>query len=109
VWLNTSNQNQIFTSSINGNQKIGILVGCHKEGKCTGNKGSNLNHLSSAGANGNTGAGIAVEEGSSNNQITNMSSGGNGGSFDLIDNNPNCDGNLWFNNTFGNASQSCIH
>lgn len=109
VWLNTSNQNQIFTSAINGNGKIGVLVGCHKEGKCNGNKGSDLNHFSSSGANGNSGAGITVEEGSSNNQITNMSSAGNGGSFDLIDNNANCDGNLWFNNAFGDASQSCIH
>ena len=109
VWLNTSNQNQIFTSAMNGNGKIGVLVGCHKEGKCNGNKGSDLNHLSSSGANGNAAAGITVEEGSSNNQITNMSSAGNGGQFDLIDNNPNCDGDLWFNNAFGDASQSCIH
>jgi hypothetical protein len=109
VWLNTANQNQIFTSALNGNGKIGLLVGCHKEGKCNGNKGSDLNHISSSGANGNSGAGITVEEGSSNNQITNMSSGGNGGTSDLIDNNPSCDGNLWFNNAFGDASQTCIH
>lgn len=109
VWLNSSNQNQIFTSSVNANGKIGVLVGCHKEGKCTGGKGSSQNHFSSSGANGNSGAGVTVEEGSSDNQITNMSSGGNGGSADLIDNNSNCDGNLWFNNAFGNASQSCIH
>ncbi|HWJ41182.1 MAG TPA: hypothetical protein VNT29_08615, partial [Candidatus Limnocylindrales bacterium] len=86
----------------------GLLVGCQKEGKC-GGKGSDLNHFSSSGANGNSGAGVTVEEGSSNNQITNMSSGGNGGTADLIDNNPNCDGNLWFNNAFGSASQTCIH
>ena len=109
VWLNTANQNQIFTSSLNGNGKIGVLVGCHKEGKCTGNKGSDLNHISSSGTNGNGGAGITVEEGSSNNQITNMSASGNGGTADLIDNNPSCDGDLWFNNAFGGASQSCIH
>jgi len=109
VWLNTANQNQIFTSALNGNGKIGLLVGCHKEGKCNGNKGSDLNHISSSGANGNSGAGITVEEGSSNNQITNMSSSGNGGTSDLIDNNPSCDGNLWFNNKFGDVSQSCIH
>jgi len=109
VWLNAANQNQIFTAALNGNGKIGVLVGCQKEGKCKGNKGSDLNHLSSAGANGNSGAGITVEEGSSNNQITNMKSSGNGGTSDLIDNNPGCDGNLWFNNTFGSASQSCIH
>ena len=109
VWLNTANQNQIFTSALNGNGKIGVLVGCHKEGKCNGNKGSDLNHISSSGANGNSGAGITVEEGSSNNQITNMSSAGNGGTSDLIDNNPGCDGDLWFNNAFGDASQSCIH
>lgn len=109
VWLNTANQNQIFTSSLNNNGKIGLLVGCHKEGKCNGNKGSDLNHISSSGANGNSGAGITVEQGSSNNQITNMSSAGNGGTSDLIDNNPGCDGNLWFNNAFSDASQSCIH
>jgi parallel beta-helix repeat protein len=108
VWLNGSNQNQIFTSALNGNGLIGLLVGCHKEGKCTGNKGSSQNHFSDSGANGNKGAGVTVEEGSSDNQITNMSSTGNGGSADLIDNNRNCDGNLWFNNKFGDASQSCI-
>ena len=109
VWLNASNQNQIFTSALNSNGKIGLLVGCQKEGKCKGNKGSDLNHVSSSGANGNSGAGITVEEGSSNNQITSMSSAGNGGTSDLIDNNPGCDGNLWFNNAFGGASQTCIH
>jgi len=109
VWLNSASQNQIFTSALNGNGQIGLLVGCHKEGKCNGNKGSNLNHISSSGANGNSGAGITVEEGSSNNQITNMSSAGNGGTADLIDNNPSCDGDLWFNNAFGDASQTCIH
>lgn len=109
VWLNTSSQDQIFTSSLTGNGKIGLLVGCHKEGKCTGNKGSSLNHISSSGANGNSGAGITVEEGSSNNQITNMSASGNGGTSDLIDDNPGCDGDNWFNNAFGGASQSCIH
>jgi parallel beta-helix repeat protein len=109
VWLNAANQNQIFTAALNNNGKIGVLVGCHKEGKCNGNKGSDLNHVSSSGANGNSGAGITVEEGSSNNQITNVKSSGNGGTSDLIDNNPGCDGNLWFNNAFGDASQSCIH
>jgi len=109
IWLNTSDQNQIFTSAVAGNKKIGILVGCQKEGKCLGSKGSNLNHFSSTGAKGNSGAGVTVEQGSSNNQITSMTASGNGGGNDLIDNNPNCDGNLWFNNIFGSASQSCIH
>jgi len=109
VWLDTSSQDQIFTSSLNSNGSIGLLVGCDKEGKCKGKKGSNLNHISSTGANGNSGAGVTVEEGSSNNQITNMSSSGNGGTSDLIDNNPSCDGDLWFNNAFGDASQTCIH
>jgi len=109
VWLDTSSQDQILTSSLNGNGSIGLLVGCDKEGKCKGKKGSNQNHISSTGANGNSGAGVTVEEGSSNNQITNMSSSGNGGTADLIDNNPSCDGDLWFNNAFGDASQTCIH
>ena len=61
VWLNVANQNQIFTSGLNGNGKIGLLVGCHKEGKCTGNKGSDLNHFSSSGANGNSGAGLTAK------------------------------------------------
>src|SRR5258708_25010203 len=60
-----------------------------------------LRSVSSSGAKGNSGAGITLEQGSSNNQITNMSSAGNGGTSDLIDNNPRCDWNLWFNNAFG--------
>lgn len=109
IWLNTSDQNQIFTSSVVNNQKIGILVGCQKEGKCLGSKGSNLNHFSSTGSKGNIGAGVTVEEGSSSNQITSMTASGNGGGNDLIDNNSDCDGNLWFNNAFGSANQACIH
>jgi len=109
VWFNSANQNQIVTGGVNANGKIGVLLGCAKEGKCKGNKGSDLNHISSFGANGNSGAGITVEEGSSSNQITNVKAGGNGGTSDLIDDNPSCDGNLWFNNAFGSASQSCIH
>ena len=43
--------------------------------------------------NGYGGAGIAVEQGSSKNQITNMSAG-NGGTADLIDNGTSGDGGL---------------
>jgi hypothetical protein len=39
----------------------------------------------------------------------NMSAAGNGGTSDLIDNNPSCDGDLWFNNAFGDASQTCTN
>jgi len=58
-------------------------------GKCLGSKGSKLNHLPSTGAEGNSSAGVAVEQGSSNNQITSTSiaSSGKGGGNDLIGNN----------------------
>jgi hypothetical protein len=100
----------VFTGAINGNQKNGILLGCGKSaGASCGSRGSNFNRISNSGANGNTTSGIIIDKGSSGNAVTSLISQGNGGSFDAIDSNSHCDDDIWFNNTFGTVSQSCIH
>jgi parallel beta-helix repeat protein len=57
--------------------------------------------------NGNGGAGIGVSVGTGNSIFLNISQ--NNGTFDLEDDNTNCDSDTWKNNTFGSANQSCIH
>jgi parallel beta-helix repeat protein len=56
---------------------------------------------------GNTGPGLRLAIGATGNRVQNSKALGNGG-FDLQDNNPGCDANLWSNNTFGTANQGCI-
>jgi parallel beta-helix repeat protein len=53
--------------------------------------------------------GIEVEEGATGNRLTgNVGESNNSlGSFDLVDNNPNCDQNRWRENT-GTRNQNCI-
>ncbi len=111
VDLDNSSQNQIFTSSLNTNGNDGLLLGCGKsDQKGCGSKGSDRNHLSNSGTNGNTGTGITVTKGSNGNAITNMTANGNQGSFDLVDENHKCGDDLWYNNVFGQVSDSnCIH
>jgi hypothetical protein len=96
---------------LNTNNKDGLLLGCGKadQNGC-GSKGSDRNHLSNSGTNGNTGTGITVMKGSNGNAITNMTANGNQGSFDLVDENHKCGDDLWYNNVFGQASDTnCIH
>lgn len=66
----------------------------------------------------NAGSGIllqfssGLQTGALNNSITGNTAQGNGRAstarFDLEDQNPNCDNNVWSGNTFGTASQACV-
>lgn len=106
-----SDQNQIFTLGVADNGAAGISIGCEAGGPvaCTGNQPSSKNKVSNLGARTNGRAGIVVNNKSSNNQITVITATGNKGNADLVDGNPNCDKNQWFNNSFGSASpSSCI-
>ena len=52
--------------------------------------------------------GIRVFNSANNNTLEDNEASGNGGDFDLRDDNPNCDNNDWDDNTFGTSNQSCI-
>ena len=112
VLLN-SDQNQISDFGATDNGAAGISLGCDPHGPvtCPGNRQpSARNKVSNGGANTNGRPGLVINAGSSNNQVTAVSaSGNNKGGSDLSDQNPNCDKNQWFTNTFGSASPSCIH
>lgn len=91
-----------------GNGDTGILVGCGTGEKCTGNKRSDGNRIANSGAPGNTLNGIVIEKGNSNNIVSITHNDGNPDMHDMVDLNPHCSSNIWYNNT-GTASQSCIH
>ncbi len=61
-------------------------------------------------AAGNVNAGIAIDLGSTNNIVTDAGTFSrlNVGPADLIDENANCDNNLWFGNKFNTRNQPCI-
>ena len=50
----------------------------------------------------------ANSNGDTKNLVTDTFDKINTGGADLIDENANCDSNLWFGNDFGTRSQSCI-
>jgi hypothetical protein len=52
--------------------------------------------------------GILIREGSTDNRILRNEANG-GTDFDLIDENPNCDRNLWRSNIFRTSNQVCIN
>jgi len=58
--------------------------------------------------NSNGGAGIGISAGTGTDNAISGNTAQNNGTFDLEDDNANCDGNTWKHNTFGSASQSCI-
>ncbi|MGA2717315.1 MAG: right-handed parallel beta-helix repeat-containing protein [Bryobacteraceae bacterium] len=96
---NTVNNN---TASGNGPQSVvpaiaaGILIG----------GAGNGNRVYGNTTDGNIFAGIQVK--STGNSIFGNSSVGNG-AYDLEDDNPACDSNLWGGNNFFTANQACIH
>jgi parallel beta-helix repeat protein len=99
IWLQSSSGNTIFDS--NGNTKNGdtgiLLAG-----------GSDQNRIKTAGAPSNGKAGIVITLGSTGNTVTITHNQGNGNpNSDMVDMNPNCDSNIWYNNV-GNGSQACI-
>ncbi|HUO05740.1 MAG TPA: right-handed parallel beta-helix repeat-containing protein [Candidatus Binataceae bacterium] len=131
IWLDSSDNNVISTASAAGNSKYGIwmlnssgnvvddcngtsgngdagiLLGCGTA-KCTGHSRSDRNRITNSGAPGNTNGGIVIEKHSNDNVVAVTHNDGNPAQKDMVDLNPHCGGNLWYNNT-GSGSQDCIH
>ena len=99
IWLQSSSNNTIHDSNGNMmNMDTGILLA----------GGSNQNRIHSAGAPKNIKAGIVITLGSMGNTVTVTHNEDNGTpNSDMVDLNPNCDSNIWYNNV-GNPSQACI-
>lgn len=121
VWIKDgSTHNQINCTTSSGNGIAGIYIGCSNTGPGTISceqdwRRSRKNFIYDHTADGkNDGItiiqkfGIALELGSTQNTVTNTNATGNS-AFDLFDGNPNCDENLWQNNNFGKANETCIH
>jgi hypothetical protein len=107
--LLSSSRNTIHDSNGNSfNGDTGIVLGCASGDSCPGNDGSKDNRIVNAGAPQNTVAGIVIQNHSTGNTVTVTHNQSNGGPSDMIDLNPDCDNNTWYNNV-GSANQSCIH
>jgi parallel beta-helix repeat protein len=110
IWLLGSSQNVITNSNGNsGNEDTGILLGCPEGQKCPGSKKSNDNRITNSGAPGNQMDGILIERNSTKNIVTVTHNDGNGSDagHDMVDLNPHCDSNVWYNNT-GSGNQPCV-
>jgi hypothetical protein len=114
VWLKASNGNQINCSDADGNGASGVYVGCADDGTlgspCPGVGPSKNNRIYDHDSSANGGAGIAIDLGDTKNLVTDTfpAFSPNMGGADLIDENVNCDNNLWFGNKFTTRNQSCI-
>lgn len=70
---------------------------------------SNDNRITNSGAPGNQMDGILIERNSTKNIVTVTHNDGNGSDagHDMVDLNPHCDSNVWYNNT-GSGNQPCV-
>lgn len=107
MWLLQSSRNLVIDcNGTSGNGDTGILLGCGAS-KCTGHTRSDNNRITVSGAPGNTSAGIVIEKKNGGNIITVTHNDGNPQDHDMIDLNPHCGSNTWYNNT-GTSNQACI-
>jgi parallel beta-helix repeat protein len=107
VWLLSSSNNTLL--DCNGtefNGDVGILLGCGPEAGCHA-LGSNNNRVTSCGGKNSGIAGILIDRGSGDNIVTVTHNTGNPVNADMVDNNPNCGTDLWYNNE-GTGNQSCV-
>lgn len=108
LWLARSSRNVVLDcNGTSGNEDTGILIGCGNM-HCTGNENSNDNKITNSGAPGNAMNGIVIEHRNHENIITVTHNDGNPDGHDMVDLNPHCDSNIWYNNT-GTSNQNCIH
>jgi hypothetical protein len=63
--------------------------------------------MTNSGGNMNTNAGVAIDLGDSFNVID-ASGGSSNAAGDAVDKNKKCDHNVWMEDSFKTASQSCI-
>lgn len=103
LWLNQSSDNLLHDHGNSGNMDTGVLVGCSVDRKnCNGNDHSDRDWIITGSAGGNKNADIRVRRHSHQNVITINNTN------TMVDENPNCDSNVWYNNT-GSGNQKCIH
>lgn len=103
-----SSRNTIHDSngnSFNGN--TGIMLACGSGDLCPLADGSSENRIVNAGAPANSVAGIVINLGNLRNTVTLTNNHDNGGPNDMIDLNPDCDHNTWYNNV-GTGNQNCV-
>ncbi len=103
---NIATENGFFRQTARRGNGIGLQIG-----------GANDNIVENNIVTRNADNGISVRNGSLRNTIRNNTSVGNvvfppasqnfGPTFDLLDNNPNCDANVWLNNRYGTAFPAC--
>jgi len=107
IWLMISSNNVVNDYGTSNNGDTGTLIGCGNE-HCSGNQTSNNNRITNGGNNGNMSAGILIQKHNGNNMITITANSGNPDGYDMVDQNPHCGDDVWYNNT-GTTQQSCIH
>jgi len=105
VSVSGGSSNQVNDADITGNGTAGVLVGC--SGSSSSACNSKSTKIFDLGSTGNGKYGIAIESGSTGNNVTETGSSGNG-TDDLFDGNSGCDSDLWYFNDFNTASASCI-
>ena len=121
IWLQASSKNVVNYNDAEGNTQAGIYIGCAADGGPTGaacsgigNSDSNRVTVNYVGKDGATAQkyGVAVDLGDSMNVISggNLNSGPSPDTIDdYIDENPDCDKNVWFHNSGSTSSPgSCI-
>ena len=103
---NVVTRNGFYRQTARRGNGIGLQIG-----------GANDNVVEYNQSSGNADNGISVRNGSVRNTIRNNTAVGNvvlppasanfGPTFDLLDNNPNCDANVWLDNRYGTAFPPC--
>lgn len=107
IWLMISSGNSVSDYGASNNGDTGTLIGCGNV-HCTGNETSDDNRITNGGNSGNTSAGIMIQKHNGNNMITITSNSGSPDGYDMVDLNPNCGNDVWYNNS-GTTQQNCIH
>jgi parallel beta-helix repeat protein len=96
--LRSSPDNLVVNNALSGNKKVGVLLG--------NGHASSDNFVVGSEVSGSEMGGIEIDKVNRTNIVTVNRNSGNG-KFDMIDNNPHCDDNRWYNN-MGTGNQACI-
>lgn len=121
VWLDSAARNTISQFEICLNSTSGIYIGCSattlpSNVSCGTAPHSDRNVIANGLPQSNN-VGVGIDKGNHGNRVVSANAtiilplpcqGANSG-YDFADDNNNCDSNLWFNNAFATASQTCIH
>ena len=94
-----ADNNQLTSNMVSNNVQDGIKLG----------SGASGNLVKSNDVENNGARGIIVRGGATKNSLDHNTALGNNVTYDLEDDNSRCDSNTWSSNTFGTASQPCIH